>query len=378
MRCRILYLVGQLGGGGLERQLYYLFQVLDRERYQPALAVWNPQDIDVYREAIETLGIRVHVFRSGASRTEKLFAFRRLVRQLQPEVVHSYSFHTNFAASWGVLGTRAIAIGSVRSDSIEAKRQTGPLLGRLSARWPRHQIFNSRAAAQSAQQSRGFFAPSGLSVIRNGVDLQTFRYLPLPSETRARILCVGSLRPVKRWDRLLRVIAQLRVRELDFDVQIAGEGPLRAQLQQQIVSLGLSSCVHLLGYCSDIPDLLARSWMLTHTSDSEGCPNVVGEAMACGRPTIATDVGDVNSLVENGVTGFVVSRQDEAAFADRIATVVTSRSICARMGRAARAKAEKELSIERLVTETLNVYRNNGWSDSADVSTAKRGFTCAG
>ena len=100
---------------------------------------------------------RRSVFRSipfrRLSAAAKLGAFRRLVRQLKPEVIHSYSFYTNFAAYWAVWGTRAIAVGSVRSDFIWAKKEIGPWLGRLSARWPRHQICNSSSAAEIVRRS---------------------------------------------------------------------------------------------------------------------------------------------------------------------------------------------------------------------------------
>src|SRR5262249_42770993 len=150
---------------------------------------------------------------------EKLLAFRRLVRELNPDLVHSFTFHTNFAAWWAVKGTRALSVGAVQGDFSEAKRASGPLLGRLSARWPRHQIFNSRAAAEVAAQLATVFVPSGIHVVRNAVDLQRFSYIPLPSAKKARILGVGSLVPVKRWDRLLRVAARLKQIGHSFEIQ---------------------------------------------------------------------------------------------------------------------------------------------------------------
>src|SRR5712691_11783480 len=131
MSCRLLYLVGQLGPGGLERQLCYLLQAMDRGRYQPAVAVWNFSEADVYVPRIRALNVPVYALPYPPSAAAKLRAFGRLVRQLEPEVVHSYTFFTNFAAYWGVRGTRAVAVGAVRSDFILDKKESGPLLGKL-------------------------------------------------------------------------------------------------------------------------------------------------------------------------------------------------------------------------------------------------------
>ena len=179
--CRLLYVVGQLGCGGLERQLYYLFEAMDRDRYHPELVVWNSSEMHIYSSAIQALGIRLHSFSRNDSRTEKVLALRRLVREVNPELVHSFTFHTNFAAWWAVRGTRALAVGAVRSDFALAKRDSGPLLGHLCARWPRQQIFNSRAAADRAARMSKLFTPCGRHLVRNAVDVQRFSYKPFSS-----------------------------------------------------------------------------------------------------------------------------------------------------------------------------------------------------
>src|SRR5712691_8915015 len=142
MSHRLLYLVGQLTPGGLERQLCYLLQAMDRERYRPAVAVWNFSEADVYVPRIRALNVPMYAFPNLPSAAAKLRAFRRLVRQLAPEVVHSYTFFTNFAAYWGVRGTQSVAFGSIRCDFTFEMKDAGPWLGRLSARWPRDQICN--------------------------------------------------------------------------------------------------------------------------------------------------------------------------------------------------------------------------------------------
>ncbi len=279
-------------------------------------------------------------------------------------MIHSYSSYTNFAAWWAALGTKAVAIGALRSDFLEAVRENGRWLGRLSARWPRTQIFNSFAAAEIARRSKSPFTPGQLYVVRNGIDLQHFRAIPLSTTGQACILGVGSLLPVKRWDRLFEAALSLKRRGFDFLVRLVGDGPLRASLTQQAQALGVADCVEFMGHRDHIPGLLAHATFLVHTSDSEGCPNVVMEAMACGRAVVATDVGDTPAVVDHQQTGFVVRRGDDAALVEHIATLIADRELCRRMGEAGRLKAEREFGLDRLVSETLAAYRAAGWRGS--------------
>ena len=363
MSCRLLYLIGQLHTGGSERQLCYLFRTMDRQRYKPAVAVWSYCDEDIHVPQIRALDVPIYSFPNIASRAEKLRALRRLVKELEPEVVHSYSFYINFAAYWAARGTQAIPIGSIRSDFLWAVRECGSVLGRLSARWPSNQICNSFAVAESVRSLRSFFVPAQLSVVRNGIDLEQFASFPVPTDEPVRILGIGYLLPVKRWEQLLVAVQKLKQKGLDFFVQIAGNGPLRPTLERQTVDLGVSDRVQFMGHVDDVSTLLAQAAFVVHTADSEGCPNVVIEAMACGRAVVATDAGEVPLLVEDGKTGLVVPRNDNGALVERMARLISDVNLCSNMGNAARAKAECEFGLDRLVEETLAVYRSAGWRD---------------
>jgi glycosyltransferase involved in cell wall biosynthesis len=363
MKCRILYIVGQLGAGGLERQIYYLLQNMDRSIYRPQVVVWNFNEEDLYVEPIRELKIPIYSLSPARSRLTKLLSLRNLIRHLMPEVLHSYSFYTNFAAWWVTLGSNVIAVGSVRSDYTYDTTSCGALLGRLSARLPLAQIYNSFAGAEKARESRTLFVPEKIFVVRNGVDLDRFHNSPVATDGPARVLGIGSLVSVKRWDRLLKVAVTLSHQGLNFLIQIAGTGPLGDSLERQAKDLGLADRVIFLGQVKDISTLLLNSTFLAHTSDIEGCPNVIMEAMASGRAVVATDTGDVSSLVDDGETGFVVRRGDEAKLVERLATLITNRKLCQRMGESGRAKAEREFGLSRLVRETLNAYRASGWNE---------------
>ncbi len=360
---RLLYLVGQLGPGGRERQLWYLLSGLDRERYLPAVAVWSFRSDEVYAVRLAALGVPLlAVAPADASPLAKLAGLRRLVRDTRAEVLHCQSFFLNAPAWLATLSTRTRAIGTVASDFDADRRLAGPALGRLCAALPRFQIFNSRNAIDVAGRTRSPFVPGHARLVRNAVDLAAFHGCPAPVGGRAEILAVGSLYAYKRWDRLLAAAAQLAQRGLDFRVTLAGDGPARAELAALAQRLGLGERFRLVGYRDDVAQLLAGAALLAHTAEFEGCPNVVLEAMAAGRAVVASAVGDIPLLVEDGVHGFVLPRDDVDAFAEGLGRLIADRALCREMGTRARARAERDLSISRLVEETLSAYLEAGWS----------------
>jgi glycosyltransferase involved in cell wall biosynthesis len=363
VKCRLLYLVGQLSAGGQERQLSYLLRAMDRERYRPEVVVWNFREDDMHVPRIRALHVPLHSLSGLHSGIAKLRAFRQLVLRLKPEVVHSYGFYTNFPVWWATVGSKMIPIGSIRQNFISERQGAGVVLGRLSACLPVTHISNNLAAKNTIEQSASLSKPTRVYLVRNGLDLDEFKFRPLPLHGPS-LIAVGRLYPEKRWDRLLKCIALVAKRGLRLSVRLVGEGSLREELESEAMHLGLNGLVQFVGHQEDISALLEDSTFLAHTADEEGCPNAVMEAMACGRAVVATDAGDVPDLVEDGKTGFVVARGDDAKLVERLVTLITNRDLCCRMGEAGRAKAEREFGVNRLVSETLAAYRAAGWKDS--------------
>ena len=361
MECRLLYLVGQLSLGGLERQLVCLIRSMDRGRYKPVVAVWGNSPDDHYAGDLRALDVPVIRLGENPTRWAKLRALCGLVSAIRPQVIHSYTFYTNIAAWWAARGTAAIPIGSVRNNYTRDRRDAGMVFGRLCGRWPPGQVYNSFNAEQEAKHSTTIFRPRRIYVVTNGVDLD--RFSPRPHPERGYILAVGSLYAKKRWDRLIRAVALLASNGGCPEVVHAGSGPLRGELEAMARNLHVDHLVRFLGARHDLPTLLGDAAFLAHSAEDEGCPNVVLEAMACGRAVVATDAGDISHLVDDGETGFVVPRENEAALADRIATLLENRELCRRMGDAGRRKAEQAFGLDRFRSEVFAAYRAEGWEN---------------
>ncbi len=361
IQCRVLYLVGQLSIGGLERQLFYLIRSMDRGQYKPVVAVWGNSGDEHYARELRALNVQVVHLGESPSRWAKLRALCTLVHTVRPEVIHSYTFYTNIVAWWAAQGTGSIPIGSVRNNFVLDCRETGQVMGRLCGRWPAAQIFNSATAEQNARHATTFFRARRIYIVKNGVDLN--RFSPRPHPKQGYILAVGNMYPRKRWDRLIRAVAHLASKGLSTQVVHAGSGPLREELKAMATDLQVGQLFQFLGPRNDIPDLLAGAAFLVHTAEDEGCPNAVMEAMACGRAVVGTDAGDIPHLIDDGKTGYVVPREDEATLISRVAALAKDSELCRRMGDAGRMKAEQAFGIDRLRSETLATYRAEGWQD---------------
>lgn len=362
MHCKLLYLIGELHTGGAERQLYYLLRAMDREKFQPAVVVWNFHENDCHVAEIRKLKVPVYALAAKSS-VAKLFEFRSLVRKIKPSIVHSYSFYTNFAAEWACQRLATIPIGSLRSDFVWAQAESGAIVGRLSARWPEVQVCNSYSAADSIRSTKSMFRPKRVAVVHNRLDLTRFIGRDMPKDTDPKMVGIGYLLPVKRWDRVISACHVIAQRGREFSLLIAGDGPLQEALEQQCEQLGIQNRIKFLGHVTNIPELLASASFVIHTAESEGCPNSVMEAMASARPVIATDVGDVSRLISHGETGFVVSRESQEELVRHIDLLLTQSCLCESMGLAARAAAENRFGLDRLATETLDTYRSFGWKD---------------
>jgi glycosyltransferase involved in cell wall biosynthesis len=191
-------------------------------------------------------------------------------------------------------------------------------------------------------------------VVHPGVDLVP---VPASSGNRAAIGTVGRLEPVKRLDRLISAAAKLRPRFPSLRVLIAGDGASRPDLERLARDLSLGDAVEFAGWRDDVANFHRELGVFCVPSEHEGFGLAALEAMASGLPVVASRVGGLPELVEDGRTGFLVPAGDVDALADRIGRLLDDGELRARMGAAATRAVEERFTTDRMVRGIEAVYR---------------------
>jgi glycosyltransferase involved in cell wall biosynthesis len=155
---------------------------------------------------------------------------------------------------------------------------------------------------------------------------------------------------------LLHALSGLK--DLDWQLECVGDGPLRGQLEELAQSLGLTSRVTFLGFRRDVPERIAEAQVFLLISKWEGFPRSILEAMRAGLPVVASDVGGVQESVVDGTTGFVIPRGDVVRLRECLRKLITSSELRVSMGEAGRARYEEKFTFDRLVERTTKVYES--------------------
>lgn len=364
---RVCLLIGQLGLGGTERQLTLLAAGL-RARGLPVSVLTlfdgGPHEAELRAAGVPVRRLGFHRRAAGPLRMTRgnAAAFGRLVRLLRrgrPDVLHAFLPHGHAVAAPAarlarvpvlVAGRRGLADGRRGRPLVRAAEAAATLL-------TDHVSANSAAVARDALREPAI-RPGMVGVIPNGLAADAFRpAVPAEVDTALPVvLCVANLIAYKGHRHLLDAMAVLRARGTPCTLLLAGDGPERDALRAQAARLAVD--VRLLGARRDVPALLARADAVVLASLEEGMSNALMEAMAAGRPVVATAVGGTAELLGGGPEprGVLVPPGDPRALADGIARVLADPGAAARMAARARRWCRAHLGVETMVDRHVELY----------------------
>ena len=363
MKCRVLYLEGSgdfLGGGQIS--LYKLLEKLDRSVVDPILLCPAGGS---FASSVADLGIPVLTlpFPSPRGRLmsslKEILQLRKLVRELQPDLIHSNTSRAMLYGGLATLTTKIPVVWHVRV--IESEGWYDRLLAGLSNR-----IFVcSEAVAARFDWLAGKKAEK-VRVIHNGVDLREFGTSlsgdAVLQECNLRdedlvVGVVGNLLAWKGQDTFLRAAAIVAGKVPRARFLIVGEGEYRGELEKLSAQLGLRSKVYFMGHRTDIPQVIAAMDVAVHCSNSpEPFARVVIEAMASGKAVVAMNEGGILEIIVDRLSGVLVPPKEPSLLASAIIELLLDPGKSADMGWAARRRIENHFSIETNVRETTEEY----------------------
>ena len=281
-----------------------------------------------------------------------------LIAQFRPDVVHC---HSSKAGVVGRLAARSSGVPHVFTAHGWAFTDGVPRLPAMiwatveklvGRRCPGAVIVVSAQDKQIAVE-RKVLPAERMTVVHNGVADVAEDLLADPTARPATAVMVARLDAQKDHDTLVDALAQLDTPELR--VLCVGDGPRTDEVRERIATAGLKN-VELLGLRHDIDRILADAQFFILTTHWEGLPLSIVEAMRAGLPTLATDVGGVDELVEDGVTGYLVPRDDPSAVAGRLRDLLDDPGLAAELGARSRTKYLSSLTVDQMVDATLDVY----------------------
>jgi L-malate glycosyltransferase len=341
--------------GGTERQMIELIQRLDRTRFDVHVACFQREGAWL-RRAEDCAPVTAFPI-SGFARPATLAraaGFARWCRARRIAVLQTCDLYANsFGLPAAALAGVPVRIGS-RRELVPDKTPGQIALQRQAYRCAHAIVANSRAAARQLE-SEGLPAHI-VRVIPNGVSVEGFNARPFAGRPIRTILTVANLRTEKAHEVLLAAAAQLRPRYPQLQFLIAGDGPRAAALGALAQKLGVDTCVTFLGHREDVPALLARGDAFVLPSRSEAFPNGVIEAMAAGLPVVASGVGGLLDLVDEGRTGLLVRPDDPAALAAALESLILSPARAEAMGACAREEVARRYSFDRMVRGFEDLY----------------------
>ncbi|MDA5497731.1 glycosyltransferase [Yersinia aleksiciae] len=362
---RVLYIITGLGMGGAEKQTCLIADRIAAAGHKVIIISLSGETLVKPNKNIPIieLSMKKNIFSMFSS----LLAAKKIIKEFNPNVVHSHMFHANiFSRVLRVIVRVPWLVCSAHNTN------EGNKLRMLTYRWTDKLASISTNVSKEAVDAfiqKGASFPGRMICVLNGIDTENFKYdaisrlykrqeLNVGDDTKM-LLSVGRLTEAKDYPNLFKAFALL-INNNSFHVKtklyIVGDGHLSNILRLMTEKLGISNNVAFLGIRNDIPELMCAADVFILSSEWEGFGLVVAEAMACERAVVATDSGGVKEVL--GDCGELVPISDHVSLSDSISKILSlSNEEKRELGISARGRVLSEYSIDTVKDNWINIYK---------------------
>ncbi len=350
---KIGFVVGNLGIGGAEKQLYYMIKSL-HER-QVSVRVFHFTKGEYYEQKLLELGVAMKYIGSKNFPPFRMFNLLIQILLFRPSIIQSTHSYVNFYV--GIIGKllNISTIGAVRNHIDRCKKFNKRSFS-LLLKWPDLILFNS-SVSMNALKKMKVVPDNKLMVIPNVIDLTSYKKLKQKSD-KLKIAYLGKLNSGKAVHILIEALALIRHHTYfdSLEVWIIGDGQELTQLEELALQLGVAEQVKFWGNQSNIHQLLFACQIFVFPSLSEGFPNVIIEAMAAGLAVISTPVGEVPFIIDNHKTGLIVAYNDVEEMANRIHELIQNQTVRTNLGFFARLMVFRRYNYHHLYQKLMDTY----------------------
>ncbi|MGE0681055.1 MAG: glycosyltransferase [Candidatus Binatia bacterium] len=364
----VAYFIDHLKVGGAQRHLIEVLRRLDRQRFSPQ--VWTLRGEGELIQEAEQSGVPVKSFDLGARLQDPhvLPLFRRAIRQLRQDRIQIVHTYLSFANIVGAL-TSAFARVPIL---LVSKRSLDRYQKRLEAwshwavnRFADRVIANADAVKDFVIETEGcpvdkiIVIPNGINdeFVANGARDKERAALGLGPQDRV-VGTLGRLAWKKGQEYFLVAAAEIIKEEPRVTFVLVGDGPLRAQLEEQARALGIAAHVKFLGQRLDSQTVISLFDIFVLPSVIEGMPNALLEAMALEKPVVVTNAGGNAEVVQDGATGFVVPTRQPAEMAQRILQLLRQETLAQGFAAAARRSVRQRYSFRQTLQAMETLYED--------------------
>lgn len=369
-KIKIVYLIGQFGKGGSERQLFLLLKHMDLDLFNPYVIVFNPSDYSVYNDELLSLGIQVYeIPEESKGIFNRIKYLLKIFTKVNPHIVHSWTFHDNpYAGIIGLLTGIPVRIGSLRASvNNRGIRKISKLLRYICIHSTQYLFVNAESIMNELINLK--MSHNKIILLENCVEILEKASFQIDKELfgsdlagkQQVIASIGNITKNKNHHIFIEGLSKV-IEDFPNNIGVILGQPFDFErsymknLEKMINNLGMADKIILYGFHDNIPKLMNHILIVCLLSDFEGTPNVILEAMAAGRPVIATRVGGIPQIVKHDTNGLLVEPGDIEGFAQALKRLLSNPVMAEKMGAAGKELAVSQHSCEVISGKLAKIY----------------------